>query len=91
LRVFGRRRRGISCPRAFRPPILDDARGRESVEPGVLSPSFQSTNRWIAHVKELNTLVLRSTHNRRSSKRIDLCPLERRAAIENALRHFRIL
>ena len=46
---------------------------------------------WIAHVKELSGLRLRLTHNRHDSTRVDPCPPERRAAIEEALQHFGIL
>jgi hypothetical protein len=52
---------------------------------------FSPRTGWIAHTKELNGLTLRPTHNRRDSTRVDPCPLERRAAIEEALRHFGIL
>ena len=52
---------------------------------------FSPRTGWIAHVKELSGLKVRSTHNRRDSRRVDACPPERRGAIEEALRHFRIL
>jgi len=52
---------------------------------------FSPRTGWIAHVKELNGLTLRPTHNRHGSTRVDPCPPERRAAIEEALRHFRTL
>ena len=52
---------------------------------------FSPRTGWIAHVKELSGLKLRATHNRRDSCRVDSCPPERRDAIEEALRHFRIL
>jgi len=52
---------------------------------------FSPRTGWIAHVKELSGLKLRATHNRRDSSRVDSCPPERRRAIEEALRHFRIL
>ncbi|GLZ23004.1 hypothetical protein [Burkholderia plantarii] len=40
---------------------------------------------WIAHVKELNGLPVKS---RRTSIRIKSCPEQWRAAIEEAMRHF---
>ena len=52
---------------------------------------FSPRTGWIAHVKELNGLTLRPTHNRYGAMRIDHCPPERRAAIEEVLRHFGIL
>src|SRR5262245_13014294 len=52
---------------------------------------FSPRTGWIAHVKELNGLTLRPTHNRHGSTRVDPCPPERRAAIEEVLRHFGIL
>jgi len=52
---------------------------------------FSPRTGWIAHVKELSGLRLRPTHNRRDPRRVDPCPPERRAAIEEALRHFGIL
>jgi hypothetical protein len=52
---------------------------------------FSPRTGWIAHVKELNGLTLRPTHNRQSPARIDACPPERRSAIEEALRHFGLL
>jgi hypothetical protein len=52
---------------------------------------FSPRTGWIAHVKELNGLTLRPTHNRHGAMRIDHCPPERRAAIEEVLRHFGIL
>ena len=52
---------------------------------------FSPRTGWIAHVKELSGLKVRATHNRRDSSRVDFCPPERRGAIEEALRHFRIL
>ena len=51
---------------------------------------FSPRTGWIAHVKELS-LKVRSAHNRRDSRRVDPCPPERRGAIEEALRYFRIL
>ena len=52
---------------------------------------FSPRTGWIAHVKELNGLTLRPTHNRHGADRVDRCPPERRTAIEEALRHFRKL
>src|SRR5215467_11950665 len=52
---------------------------------------FSPRTGWIAHVKELSGLKVRATHNRRGSRRVDPCPPERRSAIEEALRHFRVL
>jgi hypothetical protein len=52
---------------------------------------FSPRTGWIAHVKELNGLKLRPTHNRGSLARVDSCPPERRAAIEEALQHFGLL
>ena len=52
---------------------------------------FSPRTGWIAHVKELSGLKVRAVHNRRDSRRVDPCPPERRGAIEEALRHFRIL
>jgi len=49
---------------------------------------FSPRTGWIAHVKELSGLMLRPTHNRRDPTRADPCPPRRRAAIEEALRHF---
>jgi hypothetical protein len=49
---------------------------------------FSPRSGWIAHVKELNRLTLRPTHNRHGAARVDPCPPERRGAIEDALRHF---
>jgi hypothetical protein len=49
---------------------------------------FTPRTGWIAHVKELNGLTLRPTHNRHAATRADPCPPERRTAIEEALRHF---
>ncbi|TES99577.1 hypothetical protein [Burkholderia cepacia] len=40
---------------------------------------------WIAHVKELNGLPLRST---RTGERVKPCPPQWRSAIEEAMRHF---
>jgi hypothetical protein len=52
---------------------------------------FSPRTGWIAHVKELSGLTLRPTHNRHDPTRADPCPPRRRAAIEEALRHFGIL
>ena len=42
---------------------------------------------WIAHVKELNNLPVRTAPNRLSaSERQDLCPRQHRAKIEEAMR-----
>jgi hypothetical protein len=54
----------------------------------IFAPRLQPRTGWIAHVKELNSLALRPTHNRHGAARVDPCPPERRAAIEDALRHF---
>ena len=40
---------------------------------------------WIAHCKELNGLPLSSN---RTSPRVKPCPLDKRAIIEKAFRHF---
>ena len=45
---------------------------------------FSPRTGWIAHVKELNGLTLRPTHNRHAATRADPCPPERRTAIEEA-------
>src|SRR5262245_32998458 len=52
---------------------------------------FSPRTGWIAHVKELSGLKLRAAHNRRVSSRVDSSSPERRSAIQDALRHFRIL
>jgi hypothetical protein len=52
---------------------------------------FTPRTGWIAHVKELNGLSLRPTHNRGPSARVVPCPPDRRPAIEEALRHFGML
>jgi len=52
---------------------------------------FTPKTGWIAHVKELNGLPLRPTHNRGRSARVIPCPPERQAAVEETLRHFAIL
>jgi hypothetical protein len=46
---------------------------------------------WIAHVKELHGLPVRRASNRRGAERLSACPAGRRAAIEEALRHFGML
>ena len=51
---------------------------------------FTPKTAWIAHVKECNGLTVRRTHNRASSRLVP-CPPDRRAAIEEALRHFGVL
>lgn len=44
---------------------------------------------WIAHVKELNRLEVRSASNRISKQlRRHSCPDDKRAMIEKALKHF---
>lgn len=52
---------------------------------------FAPKSCWIAHVKELNGLEVRRAWNRVGSERMVPCPEEKRAAIEQALRHFRII
>jgi hypothetical protein len=49
---------------------------------------FTPKTGWIAHVKEMNGLSLRPTHNRGTDARVTACPPERQPAIEEALRHF---
>jgi hypothetical protein len=51
---------------------------------------FSPRTGWIAHVKQLNGLSLRYTHNRQST-RADICPPGRRGAIEHALRNLGLL
>lgn len=51
---------------------------------------FTPKTAWIAHVKESDGLEVRRTHNRASSRLVP-CPTDRRAAIEEALRHFGVL
>lgn len=47
---------------------------------------------WIAHVKELNGLPLRSASNRRSaSERVYPCPPEMRLLIEASMRRLGVL
>jgi len=47
---------------------------------------------WIAHVKELNGLEPRVAPNRVSARtRMYPCPASKRAIIENAMRHFRMI
>jgi hypothetical protein len=48
---------------------------------------FQPKTCWIAHVKELNHLVLGAAPNRYSVRRTHPCPPNKRAAIETAFRH----
>ena len=44
---------------------------------------------WIAHVKELNGLNTRTAPNRRSKENREYpCPNDKRAAIEDAFRHY---
>lgn len=43
---------------------------------------------WIAHVKELNGMALRTC---RTTPRVKPCPPQWRPIIEDALRHFRVL
>ena len=52
---------------------------------------FSPRTGWIAHVKELCGLTLRPAHNRPGTARVDTCPPERRAAVEDALRHFGVI
>jgi hypothetical protein len=49
---------------------------------------FVAQTCWIAHCKELNGLSLRDAANRKGEERIKPCPEDKRAAIEQALRHF---
>jgi hypothetical protein len=46
---------------------------------------------WIAHVKELNGLPVQQAWNRRGRGRVVPCPADKRSAIEQAFRHFRML
>ena len=46
---------------------------------------------WIAHVKALNGLRVRRAWNRQGPTRLVPCPPEKRASIEDAFRHFRML
>ena len=43
---------------------------------------------WIAHCKELAGLPVKRSHNRRGTGRIVPCPIEKRAGIFAAFRHF---
>lgn len=52
---------------------------------------FVPETSWIVHVRELNGLPVRSAANRPSAERIESCPLEKRALIAQAFRHFGIL
>jgi hypothetical protein len=46
---------------------------------------------WIAHVKELNGLPLKSAPNRQASEvRQYPCPPDKRGSIEDCLRHFKM-
>jgi hypothetical protein len=46
---------------------------------------------WIAHVKELCGIEVRRASNRQFEERINPCPPTKRPAIEDALRHFRMI
>lgn len=47
---------------------------------------------WIAHVKEVHRIPTRRGANRaRRNRDIEPCPAEKREAIEEALRHFRMI
>lgn len=46
---------------------------------------------WIAHVKELNGLPVRTAHNRTSSARQVPCPSDKRGAIESAMNDLGLL
>ncbi|WP_082686067.1 hypothetical protein [Herbaspirillum rubrisubalbicans] len=47
---------------------------------------------WIAHVKELNGMPLRTAPNRRlASERVKPCPDQVRPLIEESMRHFGML
>ena len=72
--------------RPQRPTTYRDIRAYVSARHG-----FSPRTGWIAHVKELSGLPLRPTLNRHGATRVDPCPPERRAAIAEALRHFRTL
>jgi hypothetical protein len=53
---------------------------------------FLAQTCWIAHVKADNGLTTRPAPNRiNPSKRAKPCPYERRKAIEEALKHFRMI
>ncbi|MDP3940013.1 MAG: hypothetical protein Q8R92_17990 [Deltaproteobacteria bacterium] len=52
---------------------------------------FTAETCWIAHVRELNGLATRRAWNRRGEKREKPCPPGKRAAIEEALRHFGLI
>ena len=46
---------------------------------------------WVAHVKELNGLPVKRAWNRAGHGRTVPCPDDKRAAIERAFRHFRMI
>ena len=46
---------------------------------------------WIAHVKELNGLSVRTAHNREGAERVYPCPAQVREEIERAMRECGIL
>jgi hypothetical protein len=46
---------------------------------------------WIAHVKDLHGLPVRKAPNRQGDERHFPCPADKRAALEEALRHFGLL
>lgn len=46
---------------------------------------------WIAHVKELNGMPLRTAPNRRSSERVKPCPDLVRPLIEESMQYFGML
>lgn len=50
---------------------------------------FQPMTGWVAHVKDDHGLVRSQAPNRLDpTKRVNNCPHDKRAAIEDALRHF---
>jgi hypothetical protein len=55
------------------------------------SHGFVPQTCWIAHCKVLNGLPTRRAPNRQSTKRVEPCPADKRAAIEEAFRHFGLL
>jgi len=52
---------------------------------------YQPKTCWIAHVKELVGLPISKAPNRQGEQRVNPCPAEKRADIEEAFRHFRML
>jgi hypothetical protein len=53
---------------------------------------FVPTTGWISHVKALAGLPTRRAANRAGrGRRVVPCPAEKREAIEQALRHFRLI